>query len=105
MFATPLQAFYLPSLHRREGLSQAPSDSDTYPSQTSFIIADSGFFWEGEKKEKEIRSVSFQHFKQKKKLLIKKKSLSEENLHLLLVAANGSLTFLGVTNHEVPHEI
>lgn len=24
MFATPLQAFYFPSLHRREGLSRAP---------------------------------------------------------------------------------
>lgn len=41
----------------------------------------------------------------KKEATNKKKSLSEENLHLLLVAANGSLTFLGVTNHEVPHEI
>lgn len=101
MFAIPLQAFYFPSLHQREGLSRAPPVTLTHHRLP--LLLQTVVFSVREKKGK-YGQFHFNILNKKKKLLIKK-SLSEENLHLLLVATNGSLTFLGVTNLEVPHEI
>jgi hypothetical protein len=56
MLTTLLQIFYLPFMYRLESLGQAPSS--TYPSQTSFIMADSGFFCK-EKKKGKGNTVSF----------------------------------------------